>query len=215
MKLRTNIHEFDHRLRPVRVFGDELARIIDEMEASGLDVTIGDDVYEYASLDELRAERGSHPRRVWLVGRQPRDGTSITFVVAGSTALLHASYPHEFGTLPRQLLDIVAPTKSHLAEIFDPRLWGALLILGGFMQFMGAEVFDRHNRSMWPALGLIGVGCLALGSAMPFFYTGVWLRRRHEGGAIRRNGEKLILLLLGAVLGAVAQVVVGRIAGNK
>ena len=65
-------------LRGVRIYRDDLERIVAFMHEAGFSTKITDDKFEYDSLDELQKARGSSPRQVNIEGSSPSGRISVS-----------------------------------------------------------------------------------------------------------------------------------------
>lgn len=200
MKLVKTSESFHETFPFVRVHLDDIEQLSEVIRTAGFTVHYSDELYEYDSVEELASKRGIHPRVLHLTATGPNmpvDRLSISF--KGGTAVLHALWPDNIGELRYKLPQILKARVSRLGRVFNYQFW-----LFAFVASVVLTTIWQQTPSIRSLVPVILTGGLAAVSyALNRGLTGVWLKRRHEGGFFTRNSDKLWLLFIGGVIGAV------------
>lgn len=188
----------------------DIERLIRVGTDRGLSVTISDSTDEYENLDDLIENRGKRVKNLSLAFAGESKYNAINLEIGESKISLRA--PKDDKLLPawhemKSLIENRAPVQ---ARYMKPTLW--------FFVEMG--MLGVLSQSNWPPSGsLIRIAMLLFPFVMGFYSAyyirisgGVYLQRQHEvEGFWDRNADKIYLLVIGAVLGAVGQFIVQKI----
>jgi hypothetical protein len=190
-----------HRIiGPVRLSLDDIEELVHLFSVAGLTTSIRDGSYEYESLDDVKARRGLRPRHLTIVGVIKTSHHDFSLSLNGPEASVDTYSTSSFGALPLQIKDFLEERRPLLARLLHPWIWG------------GASWMSLSLSASTSAL-LTRIGLQALSVSAPLFVAsllfhryalGLTLRRRHEGGFLRRNLDQLWLLIIGALVGAAA-----------
>lgn len=176
----------------------------------GLPVSIRDSSYEYSSLDELAEKRGAHPTAFSLHGSRKETFDRITVGWHDRRWSLSAD-GKELGALPTRVRDLIQDRRAPLSRVLRPLVW--FFVSLGATTVAGAVSPTISETAPW--LAALPIATLALWVVSLIYrrvYLGVTLLRRHQGSFWRRNSDKIGLLLLGAVIGALVTQVANLLA---
>ena len=201
----TSIHEI---VEGVRLYRDDLERIIGILKESGQHVVIADSSFQYESLDDLQRARGNSPESLRIDGSRPDDYASVSLSRSGRFWHLDSGGKTVYG-IAREIESILRRRQSKIQHL--PLHW----FLQVSMVAMGTGAAIRY-RFQSTGAGLISVGATfflvsALLSVHWLLHSGVVLKYPHEAGFIARNRDAIVLLILGALIGGVVQYLVGRL----
>jgi len=217
MKPKTQFSFFDHlqyKVRLVWLYRADLEEILRIAQARGLKTRISDDRNEYDSLDDLREHRGEHVRNLSIDFTDGKPFESANFKIGPDGVVLQTDKSDKlilFWQEAKEMLEKRAPWYSALTRPL-PLLWAAVIVL-----WLPLKAFNGKEWSSPVALAWTGSGLfLFIAAAVSQFFLwqsqSVYLKREHEvQGFWTRNGEKLIVLGIGAFLGALCTAIVNRL----
>jgi hypothetical protein len=187
---------------------DDVEHIIHILESAGLTVTVSDSEYEYESLEELVRKRGVRPKRVIVsAANTGKTFASVQLTFARDVITWYGKSPPELSGMRQQIDAYLRSKRSAVVIALNPGVWGLLYLIGWFLRSSGWMIRYRDGREAWDDLAAVVVGIMVLSIAIHFLYRGLWLRRRHEGGFLRRNADQIGIALIGAIVGAILALV--------
>lgn len=206
------------RVGPVRLYLDDIQGIIDTLTEANLTVSLSDSSHTFDSLDDVATARGERPRHLLVEGRLKGSGSvklsfddrvwlhgNVWLSTYGGAEMLRLGYQVRemlHRCIPRRAV-VMRPTVFLQTFLFVLNV-AAILLLGSALQVPVAR----------PALNVAGFALIAaliawLASiADRRLNLGIFLKRRHEGGFLKRNADQLLLLLVGAILGVFGTLIV-------
>jgi hypothetical protein len=216
-KVQAPVH-LSESIEGIRLFRDDIEHLIETFRQQSLEVTLSDKDYEYSSLQELIDTKGLRPSYLrFKVARNDISLRGAEVWIEKARAWLTCDGEEPFRALWFELRAFLSERIPWHYRALNPWIWGlvASLLISADVQALA----DKNLGGKVPewlhalVLGLIAIFLVALVHRRTNF--GLILRRRHEGGFWKRNAERLLLLLLGAVLGAAVKAIVAWIApGN-
>jgi len=198
------------RISQVRLYRDDIESIIEILRRDSFSVRFEDDNFEYESLDEIAAKRGTRLKKLVVYATRDKnkytwDSIRVTIESTrdGTDANVHATNSTPFYEI-RDLLQ--SKQRRHYAFI---RRWLLLVIcipLAFFAAFKLDPIANYHNRApfpKWPVYTLLFAIILPslVYTALPH-PTGLSLVRQHQGTFWKRNADKIWLVLITAIVGA-------------
>lgn len=194
----------------VRLFRDDIEYVIQLMKEHSLEVTIGDSSYNYDSLDDLIQTRGTRPKELICSATGDRkEAVSIELSVdqRGRASLTEYSETGQH-LLWYQLRDFLTKSVPWRYRFASPAFWGIAAFSLAYMDLqLLTKPIPHAPRWLHPLVLLITlIWPLTLLDRQLNF--GLNLRRQHEGGFWRRNADKIALLIIGALIGAIATLLV-------
>lgn len=213
MQLLGPSESLDRSYNIVRLHLDDLEHIIALLQRAQLNPTLSDAEYEYDSLYELLEKRGPHPRSVYISGRTDGLMPMLTLKIDGYRARLSSDRASTLGTVLRELGDLLQSRESLVLTLLHPVVWGGFAVFTYFLQLSGWQLKTRSGEDITWVVPLANVLVATVSLASRKAFAGVVLKRRHEGGFLRRNADKLWLMIIGAVLAEVIRLIVRAIHG--
>ena len=200
-------------LPAVRLYRDDLERILAHMDEAELRTTINDDTFEYDSLDELKKARGSYVRNVNIAGLN-RDQTRYRTVTLSTWHnQWHLSSYGDAYEVARDIEVILRARQSLVERV--PHLW--MIIIGGPIGG-SSTVLNRISPSVAPIVLTLGVGLMLLGAILAAYSKlrhGIILTYRHEAGFFSRNRDKIIVAVCTALFLAGLQLIIWLLTGHN
>ena len=185
--------------RGVRIYRDDLERIIGLLRDTNLTIKITDDSFEYETLEDLQRTRGNTPR-VLRIDAQRSSGLGAMSLSMSDRMWHLYSYAEQSYEPAREIEAILKARQSSLEVI--PIGW--IVGIGIVITTLTGQLKDLP---VWLVLtlGVIGTVMLLFAGGLwlySHFRTGVVLGYRHEAGFFARNCDNIFLLMIGATVGA-------------
>lgn len=206
-----------HRFPIVRLYRKDLDEIIEIASSRNLEIKITDDDYEYESLDEVQEQQGNRVKKLRLNASLDESlFKSFDVEIDQDGVTVRAHREDELIPFWHQVRDLIAKKVPWYAKFTLPYVWAWVVI--GWLWVASNDEAKELPR----ALLLTWFGVLVLSVAMAIFsfwyrFTnrGVFLQKEHEVlGFWTRNGEKIVMLIIGTMLGVVVKVVADLIIGK-
>jgi len=210
------VDESEHlsiHLSRVRLYRGDVENLIDIITSAGLNLTIGDSAFTYDTLDELKAEKGSEISQLQIKGTDP-EGSGVKGISLTLSNRKDA-YLSLYGRRPQleacwyRLRDFLAARHRWHQKLMNPWIAWCFVALAGF--FGGI-------LKLTTSLRIESAYLLSFGIAISYWictlcwarkYPVILLNRQHEHESFwKRNGDKVILLVVGAVIGTVSTLLV-------
>jgi hypothetical protein len=188
------------RIEGLRVDLDDLELLIEIFRRDVGSTTLSDDHFEFESLEEFIAQRGTRPKMLEVGAKAETDsfkGIGVKF--EGSNAWLHGTN----GTPFHEAKEFLNSRRPWTFRALDPFLWFMVSLLSLVVISVMAEIAKKEQGQIpdWPAYILFGaIGLSAIGFIYRRVDFGLRLVRSHERGFWARNAEKIGLILVGAVI---------------
>lgn len=197
------------------LYREDLDTVVTLLSDKGYRVKISDSNHEYETLDEAREHLGERPKELSIEGRETSGAYDSVhlYMLKEDVRVMHArgdradSVSHDICALARV-------HQSRLFQVLSPLPWIVCCGLVG-------SIFGRLIATPGPVATVIELvfGFLAAGTAWAFLFrrsfTTARLVKRHAGGFWRRNGEKLLLVALGAAMSEVLRLLFGLLGRDK
>lgn len=197
-------------LKPLRLFLDDLEKVIQILKAHNFSVKFYDNDYEYESLDEIRKYRG--PRIVSLKIDGEGDGylqkLSINFSKERIILYRHGESDQNILLAWQEIKDFLCKKLHWYQRVFTPWIWGFVFIIAlcvcPFCYVLGASA-RAIVLTMWLLFPAIIV-LLLVSHFWCKFFPGLYLDRKFRVlNFWQRNSDKIILVLLGALFGFIGK----------
>ncbi len=220
MKKKPDESHVSKSYRDLRLFRDDLDLVISIFKEHNFEIKISDQYFEYETLDELIEKRGERPRSFVLVGQSRENEygwVSISF--EKNRTYLSTSFGNEktryaFG----RIKDIFDTERSKVYVILNPFL---LIIPAYFFGlFYVLKLADKAKQNtvvipLWlPVIAIVFISIWVISGLYRIGAYQAVLKRKHEGGFWKRNADKIILLVIGAIIGIVAKYVIELLIGK-
>lgn len=221
MKRKEKSSRFDilkHRFPTVRRYRADLEDILEISKTRGFNVRISDDDYEYETLDELREQRGDRVLKVVLnVSPDNSSYSAVSIEIEKDGVTVRSQRDDNLVSLWHEIKDLLAKRVPWYARLMSPLGWAliASVWLWNGPKRHELSTFPPFLISIWFAFLFFSVSM----SIFSFWYQrtnrGVYLLREHEVlGFWDRYGEKISMIVLGAVLGVLGKIAMDFIAGK-
>jgi len=208
---------FSEDLEGIRLFRDDLEEIVQTMNGLSTDVVISDDYNRYDSFDELLQHRGERPLALDINCRKSQPFQSVSLSFNKNTASLHSFGGAEAHAMIYELRDYVKNKIPKLYRLFDPSFWFMILCLVFSLNiYVNPKLSSFLSFKGTISAVFVGVLVVFFGSfAYRRLSFGVFLTKRHSGNVIKRNKDKIILLIIGGLIGVVGTLLIQWIASSK
>ena len=215
------VDESEHlsvHLPRVRLYRGDVENIIDILKKAGLKITIGDAEFVYDSLDELKAEKGPAVGYLQLKGIEEGSGVKgITLTLSNrENASLWLYGRHtSFEVCWHRLRDFLVSRRRWYYKVLNPWTAWILVLLAG--------LFGVTLKKLFPSLGdaayiITYVSTLSYWLISLYWsrkYPVILLHRQHEHESFwRRNGDKIVLVIVSAVVGSAVTLAVKWLIGR-
>lgn len=206
---RKEDHNSKHaHLRPVRLYREQLEEIIDVLQTAKLDVTISDREFTFSDLDDLKDNRGSPLTDLTITGNAPDtlswNQLSVEFSKgAKTTVFLSSGTEDSLNACWYKVRDILTDRYRWHQRVLNKWIaWFVFCLCAGMSGT--TTIVPEHVQQLYVAI-LIGAFLYLLTA---FYwnhtYPVILLDRQHEVSSFwTRNGDKIIIMVIGAVLGSV------------
>jgi len=195
----TSVHE---QLVAVRLYRDDLERIVGLLRDAGLDTLVADSSFRYDSFDELQKVQGKSPGHLTIEGKEPESHDSVSISKSGQFWYVSSS-GDKHHALAREIEGLLRARQSAVEHL--PLHWMFqsdifLFLIGTLIRLRSASV----SSTFIAVATVVFLGTLVLTTYWRL-YAKVVLNYRHEAGFLARNRDAILLLLLGAVIGVVVR----------
>ena len=195
----------------VRVYRDDLERILGLMRHAGLTTTISDNTFEYESLDEFQKTRGNSPREMKIAGINSQPFGTISLSLSGRRWNL-SSYNEQTLGVAREIDEIIRARQSAVEHIRSS--WMAPI--GGSIALIGTSLTHISFRL---SVAFVGIGaalllCAVSLASYSYLRTGIVLKYRYETGFLSRNRDRIIVAVCTALFLAALQLLIRFLTGK-
>ncbi len=129
-----------------------------------------------------------YPKALRLDARLPDSPLQkLTIRFTRTQASLDCFLPGSPSAAPHRIKELLRSRTSLLIYAINPAVLAALFPVGWFLRASGWSN-QRDGRDAWPIAALLALVVVVIAFVVRFGYAGVWLRRRHEGNFLSRNG---------------------------
>jgi hypothetical protein len=197
-------------LRGVRIYRDDVERMLTSMHEAGLTIKITDDTFEYDSLDELQKARGSSPRHLNIESSSRSEQISVSM----SDRCWHvSSYSEQNYELARSMEAILKARQTRLERM--PIM--SMTVIGGSLAYLttGADTNPAWIKTTVLGVALVLTLCAGIMWLYIHFRTGVILNYRHQAGFFARNRDKIIVSVCTALFLAALQIIIWLLTGHS
>lgn len=193
-------------LKPVRLYLDDLEHIVQMLKGRGFEVKLSDNDYEFDSLEEIKEYRGTKTSVLSINGKE--DGSwhdiSINFSKRNISLFRHGGDDQNILLIWHELKDFLNGKLYWHQRVLDLRIWGLLLLLSPsfilYPMIFGVSA-SLVKQLMWFLFPCI-LAPLIISFLWSQYFPGLYIDRRFRVlNFWQRNSDKIILLLLGAVVG--------------
>jgi len=205
VKKRPDPGQFNEFFYGVVLYRDDIQLVVDRLKEVAKHVEISDTNYSFDSLDDLLDQHGVRPRSFSITGyNEPGSIHDITISFERGFTYLDCWRRDSLGAVPYELKELLRSRLPWYSKLLQPVYW-FLAILA----ILAAGLVDP-----FPLLAAIVFGGSSFFALWyRYLVVGVTLRKRHEGGFLKRNADRLALLAVGALLGAVVTLLLKRLIG--
>ena len=199
------------RMAGVRLYRDDVERILSLLAGAGLEVKIKDDAYEYTSLDEVSTGAGRSPRCLKIRATMPDSHRDISLDFDSKRWSLHTGDPSLFG-VARECEAYLRQRQTVVEHL--PLFW---IGMPGWVITSLSAANTKVASPILPIFIFIGLALLGTAGGLWLYltlYPRIILRFKHEAGFLSRNREQLILVIGATVAGAVITELIRWILGQ-
>ncbi|OIQ96978.1 hypothetical protein GALL_210450 [mine drainage metagenome] len=206
------------RFPPLRLYRPDIEEIIHIAEGGELIVKLSDDSYDFESLDDLIENRGKRIKKL-NINLVPKDSAYeyVTIDVDTDGITITATKNEKLALIWHEIKEVIGNKQPWYARFMRPFSWGAggilLLVLAPKREQI--QVGSEWTLHLWVGLMLLCFLMYGLSGLYLFKSKGIYLQREHEiEGFWGRYGEKIVLLVIGTVLGVAGKVIADRLTGK-
>lgn len=197
----------------VRLYRDDVERILGLLAGAGLDVKIKDDSFEYSSLDEVSTGAGRSPRRLRIQAKIPDSHGDISLDYVRKSWHLYTFDPSLFG-VARECEACLRKRQTVVDQL--PLFW---IGMAGWVitSASSTAATAKIAFTLLPVFIFSGLALLATAGGLALYlslYPRIILRFRHEAGFLSRNRDQLLLLIGTTAAGAVIAELIRWILGQ-
>jgi hypothetical protein len=196
-------------LPAVSLYRDDIEELTAIITAATRSVSVSDGSYVFDSLEELITQRGTRPKTLILTG----GGHSVVIKIrrlSGFGCTIYSSGSDETDVAFFKAREILKGKRTLLSRLFVPKFWVVALFASMVVGFLSTHMAMPGRLAVDRVSSYFFFFSMAMTGASFFvasgFMSGVNLARRHEATTFwSRNGEKLIIGLVSAILGIFAK----------
>lgn len=187
----------------VRLYRDDVERVMSLLAGAGLVIKLKDDSFEYSSLDEVSTGAGRSPRRLNIQAKMPDSHLGVSLDFERKQWHLYTGDPSLFG-VARECEACLRKRQTVVDHL--PLFW--IGMAGWLITSMSASAATANKiaPAILPIFIFSGLVLLATAGGLRLYlslYPRIILRFKHEAGFLSRNREQLLLLIGSAGVGAV------------
>jgi len=197
------------QIKGVRLHLDDLEHIYAVLERDMESIRITDEDYEFDSLMEFADKRGLSPEFISLDSESRSDDyLNLSIQIKGMNVFVHrwrSEGPFY------EIKEFLWKKRLRLFPYLNPLIWVTLTFVA--FAFLG-NAFAELEIKEGPLLVVGGsavTGFFLMTVISVFYrslYCGLHLKRKHEGGFFRRNLDRILLLLIGSLMGIIGSLFV-------
>lgn len=203
---------FYEKIVGVKLYRDDIDQLLVKFKKDSMNIEISDDDNIYENLDEFATNRGNKVDELYL--KVIQTSTAYFELWCLNKTVVITSPDAEMRSNCFEVKDFLLRKTVWHYKILNPWIWGTLA--WATMIFWG--LLSETNEK---ELSLKNILCRVVFWLWYFFLLLMvisWLNRRfnfqinlsrkHEAGFFNRNGDKIILLVVGSVIGAIVTLIV-------
>jgi hypothetical protein len=180
----------------VVLYRDDFTELLDLLNSYVFSVTLSDEEYEYENLDELQNKRGEVIRHVQVTGHGSESTLILEIPSTARGARLEVIHSDE------AFLNIQDFVKKHRRIALAYLL--ATLSVFATINLIATMLFTKRLRWSLPSAALLLISVILLRGWYGGLYSRIYLTNRHQVKSFwARNKDKIWLLLIGAIIGAI------------
>lgn len=197
--------DYIKRIEGVKLFREDIEFLLSRIEKILSKVEIHDSKNVYDNIDEVILHQGQNPKEISITARNKDlslEYFSLDFKKDYVTIYSRGSEKmYSFGL---EIGELIKNKEDEYYRIINPnRLLYILLLVTMFSTLF----IDQKTKTLSQPWLLWVICVLAIITIVSYFYKYLWvgltLVRRHEYGFWNRNKDKIILSLLGLILGSI------------
>lgn len=212
------LDELRHRFPPTVLYRTDIDHIIEMANERDLNVKISDEDYGYTSLDEVQEQRGNRVYKLNIVAQKDNSiFETLDVLIEKDGVTLRCQKKDHLVPLWYEIKEFISKRMPWYARFMYPSRWVWAAIVWLLIR-PKAEEFHTLPQSMV----LVWQGVFALFVLVSIFSAyyrqmnhGIYLQKQYEVlGFWERNGDKMLMLIIGTVLGVIGTVVSNLITGK-
>lgn len=185
----------------VRIYRDDLERILELLRNADLSIIMSDDSFEYESLEDLQKAKGNTPRALKIEGRNSRGLGGLSLTLSKRAWYLESYFEQNYA-VAREIEDLLKARRTRLADLPYNAIIAISIIISGIGVGITFTVSVPVGLTVSVLSLLIATPAVAA-RCYSYFRHGIVLNYRHEASFFSRNRDKILLLLCGAIFGAI------------
>ena len=204
----------DQRFPPIPLYRSDLEEIINIAETRKLVVSISDDTHEFDSMNDLKDNLGDRIMRLSISMYPEKSDFNFFYIqikIDEDGIKLHTSKDDKLIAVWHEIKEVIEKRLPWYARFMRPFPW---FLIGATIFWLIPNESDQLQEGFeWVTkLGFaVAVFSYLLGLISLWYLQrsrGIYLQRQHEiKGIWDRYGEKVILLILGTVLGVIGKLI--------
>ncbi len=200
----------------IQLYRDDIELILLALQENEFDVEIKDEELEYDSLDELIEKRSITPNHFEINAGLKADRHGGFVKLSFKRKGVHLS-SYGFGYKEPQIVfarirDILDAKSTRLYKILNPFIW--FVLITPVFWIYPAKIYYRElsQLALWShILSILSLGIFISVALYRRLRHQVILKRKHEGGFLKRNADKIWLLVIGTVFGIILKLIIDAI----
>jgi hypothetical protein len=208
-------------IKHVKLYREDIEKIISYLDIEGVNLEISDNENVYESLDELQNLKGYNPNLVVLTATLEKLSFDLLTVRITQFGVYIFMQHSEVLQMPTYQIErfIYGKKKSLISRFINSRfaIYGlslsTLLAFVHYLQSMGASSDDFNMNFFIGLFSFWGV-LLIYTELNPDTNTKIELNRRHEKNFYQKNKDKILLMLITAVVTGIVTFMLSNIGKN-
>ncbi len=201
----------------IQLYRDDVELILSLLQENEFTVPIRDKTFEYDSLDELIKKCGITPTYFEINAKLKsapsyRASVSLSFEREGLHLQSYGDEQKEPKIVFARIRDILDVKSTRLYKILNPLIWFALITPVYWIYPTKIYYRELSQLPLWfHILSILSIGTFISAALYRRLRHQVILKRKHEGGFLKRNADKIWLLVIGTVFGIILKLIIDAI----
>lgn len=197
--------DYSKRIEGVKLFREDIEVILSRIENKLPKVEIHDSNNVYVNIDEVISHKGQNPKEISITARNKDlslEYFSLDFKKDYVT--IHSRGSEKMYSFGLEIGELIKNKEDKYYRILNPN---SLLFISFLVTICSTFFIDKKTKNLTQPWLLWVISVLAIITIVSYFYKYLWvgltLVRRHEYGFWNRNKDKIILSILGLILGSI------------
>jgi ABC-type bacteriocin/lantibiotic exporter with double-glycine peptidase domain len=202
MKQKISKH-FYETISGIRIFRDDIDELLQWFQNKSLVTKIHDSSSVYENIEEVINFKGNNPKQLALEGESESKWESVTISIEKEKVSISSTGSEAMYAFGFELKDYFLNRVPWHYKVFNP--WIFFILIPVSTAILQIFIDDKTKNLRYPWLWWIFVTVtlfLIISIVNRYFGFGLTLTRKHEYGFWKRNKDKILLTILGALIGS-------------